>query len=130
MVSSDYLLESYADIKQEADFEYKYDYDLQLTSLESNISVLNQNYISGHGVPQCKPGETITNWLNPHTENGHYHTFLVSKPETSGKGLTKIRLFHMEDYYHTIEYKLESEYCLDSVFALSLIHISEPTRPY
>ena len=121
MVSSDYLLESYADIKEEdPDFEYKYDYDLQLTSPEVNISFSNQNYITGYGIPQCKPGEKIANWINPHNEHNHYHTFLVSKPEkVFSKGMTKIRLFHLDDYYHTIEYKLESEYCLDSVFAYS-----------
>lgn len=92
-----------------------------------NISIFNQNYITGYGTPKCSEGEKINIWINAHNEsyNGsrrHYHKFLISKlPNSSDKDMVKIRLFDIRLYYHTIEYKVQSEYCLDTAFRINNI---------
>ena len=87
-----------------------------------------RRYTLGYGEPKCKAEEFVNTWMNKHNESVdglHYHEFLVTgmhNPQnyiaknTSDKYMVKIRLFHMEQYFHTIEYKVPSEYCLDNIY--------------
>ena len=85
-------------------------------------------YTLGYGEPKCKEEEFINTWINKHNESVdgfHYHEFLITgmnNPQnyiiknSTDKYMVKIRLFHMDQYFHTIEQKVPSEYCLDNIY--------------
>ena len=120
------MFQGYSDVQEETTFEHYFDgYNIDtMLRHDDNISIFNPKYITGYGPPRCTEGEEINRWINAHNDsvdNGvHYHNFLISKlPNSSTNDTVKIRLFYIDLYYHTIEYKVQSEYCLDTAFRIS-----------
>ena len=87
-------------------------------------------YTIGYGEPKCKEEELINIWINKHNERFdglHYHKYLITgipnkdnsmAKNSTEKYMVKIRLFHMVQHSHTIEYKVPSEYCLDNAYKI------------
>ena len=121
------MLDSYQDIDEHSDFDHYFD-NTVITSnsqQESENSIINNNYVNSHGQPTCKQGENAHLWINKHNERYdgthgvHYHQFLITKANSSTKDdRVTIRLFHQTPYFHTVQDKLSSEYCLDNAYKL------------
>ena len=94
----------------------------------NNNSLGLGTYAIGYGEPKCNEEELINIWINTHNEsdNGfHYHEFVITgmydpqnyiAKKSSDKYMVKMRLFHIKQYFHTIEYKFPSDYCLDNAY--------------
>ena len=125
MIFSEYMLDAYKDIDEQSNFDhYCDDFDsVSNTNTELHGKLVNVNNVIGYGFPTCNKEETINTWINKHNENydgTHYHHFLITKTnQTEENNEVIFRLFHSAQYFHTIESKISSEYCLDNAYKLN-----------
>ena len=116
------MLGAYEDVDEHSNFDHYFE-DIESVSDEKTKfqnELLTSKNVIAYGLPTCYKNEEIDTFINKHNENydgTHYHHFLITKANHWEEHDTvNIRLFHGEQYFHTIESKLSTEYCLDTAY--------------
>ena len=116
------MLGAYEDVDEHSNFDHYFDDFDSVSSAKTEFQneLLNSKNVIAYGLPACNNDETINTLINKHNENydgTHYHHFLITKSNRWEENYkVDIRLFHGEHYFHTMESKLSTEYCLDNVY--------------
>ena len=116
------MLGAYEDVDEHSNFDHYFDDFESVSSSKKEFQneLLNSKNVIAYGLPTCNKDQTINTLINKHNENydgTHYHHFLITKSNRWKKhDKVDIRLFHSEQYFHTIESKRSTEYCLDTAY--------------